>query len=35
MFLGIPWVEWVGYLASTLVLVSLLMGSIINCVGLI
>ncbi|WZL82017.1 hypothetical protein QBE53_02615 [Vallitaleaceae bacterium 9-2] len=30
MFLGIPWVEWVGYLASTLVLVSLLMGSIIK-----
>ncbi len=28
--LGIEWVEWLGYLASTLVLVSLLMSSIIK-----
>ena len=30
MLLGIHWLEWVGYLASTLVLISLLMGSIIK-----
>ena len=30
MLLGIHWLEWVGYLASTIVLISLLMGSIIK-----
>ncbi len=40
LFLGISWIEWVGYLASTLVLISLMMASIlrlriINMIGAI
>lgn len=38
MILGIPWIEWVGYAASTCIVLSLLMTSvtklrIINTIG--